>query len=463
MSVAAPSPSRAPVPADSLQPAGPPRRVGLRVIANQLNFLLRPFHLVNGRFKRYGDAYRVEQEHNWLYVFRHPDHIRDVLVTNASAFDKQHSAFQQLSRVLGDALLTSDGERWRRQRRLVQPAFARARLSQYSQHMVEIAAKRCERLERGGLFDMSREMNSLTLAVVTRTLFGQQHVDDGRTSVAMVDLNRGFAIPPLWARIVPGLVARFQRAASTLDQVIAELIESKRASLAQGGASDDLLSALMLARDEEDGNDAALTPSELRDQLLTLYVAGHETTSHALTWTLYLLSRNPAVLTRLRAELARVLDGRAPSFADLAELTYTEQVVKEALRLYPPAFVIPRHASEDTQVGPYRVPKDSEVVLWIYATHHDPRWYPDPERFFPERFDPAQEAARPRTAYVPFGAGQRACIGQLFALIEAQLILATLVPRLDFEYARRSAPRIRMGVTLAARGGMPMQIERRRA
>ena len=441
-------------PAPAIQPDGPPPRTGLKNFANQIGFIIDAFGLVARRFARYGDAYRVHQSGGWLYVFRHPDHLRDVLVSRAGSFDKQHPAFQQLSTVLGDALLTSEGERWRRQRRLVQPAFARARLEQYSHAMVEVASQHCARLERGGVFDLSREMHLLTLAIVTRTLFGQTTDDRGRTSQAMQALNRVFGMPPLLVRMIPGLRARIERANRTLDGVMAELIETKRKSLGQGGADDDLLSALMSARDEQG---EALTPRELRDQLLTLYIAGHETTSHALTWMLYLLSQNPEPLAKLRAELATVLGGRAPSFEDLARLPYTEQVVKESLRMCPPVFLIPRHAREEADVGPYRVPKDSEIVLWIYTTHHDPRWYPEPERFRPERFDPALELTRPRTSWVPFGAGQRACIGQMFAMIEMQLILATYVQRLDFSYTRRRTPRRRLGVTLAPRGGMPMR------
>lgn len=447
----------------SPQPLGPPPKKGWRLLATQLSFLIAPFGTVSRRFKRYGDAYRVEQSSGWLYVLRHPDHIRDVLVTHAASFDKQHSAFQQLSLVLGDALLTSDGERWRRQRRMVQPAFARSRLQQYSEVMVEAAAEACRRLERGGRVDLSRELNALTLTIVTRTLFGQNLDDGGRTNGAMLELNRWFGLPPMIIRLIPGAQARFERATATLDDVIDRLITTKRASLSQDGANGeaagaDLLSVLMQARDEQD---EPLTPRELRDQLLTLYVAGHETTSHALTWTFFLLARNPDVLAKLREELTRVLGARLPTFDDLSALPYTEQVLKEALRLYPPAFLIPRRAHEDVDVGPYRVPRGSEVICWIYLTQRDPRWYPEPEKFRPERFEPAQEAARPKSAYLPFGAGQRACIGQMFAMIEAQLILATLVPRLSFKYLRRRDPTARTGVTLAPRGGMPMRVRAR--
>jgi cytochrome P450 len=438
------------------QPAGPKFRGRLRTTYAQLQLLFDPLGTVARRFERFGDAYRVQQGDSHLYLLRDPDHIRDVLVTNAAAFDKQHSAFQRLSLVLGDALLTSDGERWRRQRRLVQPAFARSRLVQYSSVMVEEAARASRELPRGKRFDLSREMNALTLRIVTRTLFGQAFEESGETRSAMADLNRWFATPPQLLRLVPGTQRRFDRALATLDAVIERLIDTKRrAQIDADAAGTDLLSALMQARDEQG---EALTARELRDQLLTLYLAGHETTSQALTWTLYLLTQAPDALAKLQSELDQVLGGRLPTYDDLAALPYTEQVIKEGLRLYPPAFVLPRHACADTHIGPYRVAKGSEVVIWSFHAQRDPRFYPEPERFRPERFEAEAEAARPKYAYLPFGAGQRACIGQLFAMVEAQLILATLLPRLRFEYAAARPARIRTGVTLTPRGGMPMRV-----
>jgi cytochrome P450 len=433
---------------------GPGRRSRLQNIVAQLQLITDPFGTVERRFARYGDVYRVDYPSGGLYVLRHPDHIKDVLVTNAAAFDKQHSAFQRLSRVLGDALLTSDGERWRRQRRLVQPAFTRSRLIQYSTAMVEEAAHSAQRLAHAGTVDLSREFTSLTLRIVSRTLFGQTVDEGGETQRAMLDLNRWFATPEFITRFVPGRAQRYEQTVAGLDAIIDRLIANKRA-MPEGN---DLLSALMAARDD-DG--AALEPRELRDQLLTLYLAGHETTSHALTWTLYLLSQNPAVAEKLADEHARVLGGRLPTFEDAAALPYTDRVIKEALRLYPPAFVVPRSVREDTTVGPYAIPKGSEIVIWIYVVHHDPRWYPNPHEFRPERFDPEQEALRPKYAYLPFGAGQRACIGQMFAMLEAQLILATLLPRVHFEYAGRRRPQLRTGLTLAPKGGLPMRVRAR--
>lgn len=444
----------------SPQPNGPAPRGPVQTVISQLQLFIDPFKTVQRRFERFGNVYRVVQGAHAFYVAREAELVREVLVSNAAMFDKRHSAFQRLSLLLGDALLTSEGERWRRQRRMVQPAFARARLIEYSAVMADEAAKLLERLPRGKPLDISREMNALTLRIVTRTLFGLTLEEHGETGKAMRDLNRWFAVPPMFLRLVPGAQARLQRAMATLDAKIVRLIEVKREQLArEPERCTDLLSALLAARDE-DG--ATLTAQELRDQMLTLYLAGHETTSQALTFTFYLLSQHPHAQETMRAELDRVLQGRIPSYADLERLPYTEQVIKEALRLYPPAPVIPRHVAADTLLGEYPVARGSEVVLWTYLIHRDPRYYPEPDRFLPERFAPDRESTRPKGAYLPFGAGQRACIGQAFAMIEAQLIVATLGAKLRFEYAGRAPVRIRAGVTISPRGGMPMRLYARK-
>lgn len=452
-SIADPSPSAL------ATPPGPPPMGRLRMAYRQLRIMLDPLGTVAKRFGEYGDAYRVHQPDGDLYAFKHPDHIRDVLVTQAASFDKQHPAFRMLSEVLGDALVTSDGERWRRQRRLVQPAFARPRLAQYAAVMVDEACGAVARLQNARDLDLSRELNALTLRVVTRTLFGQSSYDTSSTGAAMLEVNRWFGTPPQLMRWRLGARARFDAATENLNRTIDKLIAVRREQLAREPEPSDLLSALLSTRDE-DG--ASLSPGELRDQLLTLYVAGHETTSHALTWAFYLLSQHAEVVNELREEYARVLGKRAPQFEDVPALKYTECVVKEALRLYPPVFVVPRYARDDATVGRYFVPKGSEVILWIYHTQRDPRFFPEPERFRPERFSGAEDSERPKYAWVPFGAGQRACIGQSFAMLEAQLVLATLIHRLDFRYTGKRPPQPATGVTLSPRGGMPVRVTRRK-
>jgi cytochrome P450 len=307
--------------------------------------------------------------------------------------------------------------------------------------------------------DLSAAMTSLTLRIVARTLFGQRADDSPRVARAMSWLNQAFGSPEL---LPPGIPTpsrmRMRRAVAELDATVYDVIARRTTQLAQGGERPrDLLQRLLDARDAE-GDGQGLSPKEVRDQLVTLYLAGHDTTSHALSWTFYLLSQNPAAREALEAELASVLGGRLPRFEDLPALAYTEQVIKEAMRIYPPVMAIPRRADRDATIGPYAVPAGSETIIWVYRTHHDPRFFPQPERFQPERFSDEASAARPKHAYLPFGAGQRACIGQTFAMIEAQLIVATFVQRLRMRYAAKRAPRMRLGVTLAPKGGLPMHV-----
>jgi cytochrome P450 len=454
---------------DSPQPLGPAPldTLGKRV-RHYAGLLFDPIGTVAQRFERYGDVYRVRSaDGSLLYVLRHPDHIRDVLVNQPGVFGKGHSAFARLGDVLGDSLLTSEGEDWRRQRRLVQPAFAPARLAEYADVMVEEAMHSADTLAQhaGRTQDLSAEMTALTLRIVTRTLFGQRDGNSPHVARAMSWLNQAFGSPDLLPRGVPTPTRlRMRRATADLDATVYALIEQRTRELAltqnHSERPRDLLQRLLDARDEQ-GDGQGLSPKEVRDQLVTLYLAGHDTTSHALSWTFYLLSQNPDAQQQLERELKAVLNGRPPRFQDVGALRYTEWAIKEAMRIYPPVMAIPRRAASDGVIGPYAVPAGSEVIIWVYRTHHDPRFYPEPERFQPERFDDAPSEARPKHAYLPFGAGQRACVGQAFAMIEAQLIVASFVQRLSLRYAGKRAPRLRLGVTLAPKGGLPMRVSPR--
>jgi cytochrome P450 len=447
-------------------PNGPPaRRKGLlHAVRYYLNFALDPIAFVGSRFQQFGDLYYVPNEAGpGLYVVRHPDHMRDVLVTHASSWTKTHSAFAQLSRFLGAGLLTTDGETWKRQRRMVQPAFAANRLSGYGAIMTEEAARTRDALRPGEVRDMSREMMDLTLRVVCRTLFG--HEVTGETEAvgrAMTTFQDSVGMPDLLPRWVPTPGRRKLDAANAaLDRIILGMVDERRREDARGApVRPDLLGLLVSAVDVE-GDGGRLDVREVRDQLVTLFLAGHETTSHALTWTLYLLSQHPAAERALHAELDRVLGGRDPRYEDLAALPYTEQVIDEAMRLYPPVYTVGRRAREDTEIGGYRVEEGSEAILWIYWTHRDPRWFPAPNVFRPERFSPEERAKLPRHAHLPFGAGPRACIGKVFAMIEARLLLATLVQRHRFELDRGQRVAVRPRITLNPRYGMKMRVRER--
>jgi cytochrome P450 len=280
-----------------------------------------------------------------------------------------------------------------------------------------------------------------------------------RVAQAMGTFQTSLAIPRgLPAALRRPIEKRAQRARAGLDELISRVIAERRAS---GRRVPDLLQMLLDATDPENPADR-LTEKEIMDELVTFLLAGHETTSNTLTWALYLISQSPEVERKLVEELGRELGDRLPRPEDLERLVYTDRVVKEAMRLYPPAFVLARRAARDTTIGPYAVPRGSEVVVWTYFTHRDPRYYPEPEAFRPERFEEAEEARRPKQAYLPFGAGPRACIGRAFAQSEATILLACLYQRFVFQYPKKTPPRMRPRITLTPAGGLRMVPRSRR-
>jgi len=454
--------ARAPTP--PRRPPGPPGQGGLlRSIPFLVGFARDPLGFVGRRFETYGDVYYVPNDEGGLYVLRHPEHLHAVLVTHAAKMRKQHTAFELLSRVVGEGLLTTDGDVWKRQRRMVQPPFAQARLAEYARTMTDEAARVRSSWRDGAKVEMSDEMMNLTLRVVCRTLFS--HDVSGETedvARAMRELQAAVVRPDLLPAWLPTPYRRrFDRSVAAIDRIVRTMIRERRGADPKSAPA-DLLQALVTAVDHE-GDGATLSEKEVRDQLVTLFLAGHETTSHALTWTWYLLAKSPAAERALHDELDRVLEGRLPTYDDLPRLPYTEQVVKESMRLFPPVYLIARRAAEEVEIGEYTVPAGSELVLWVYMTHHDARWFPEPEVFRPERFAGDAEAKLPKNAYVPFGAGPRTCIGKSFAMIEARLLLATIAQRFRLELVpgQRVEPKPR--VTLNPKHGVRMVARARRA
>jgi cytochrome P450 len=415
---------------------------------------------IGERFAEYGDIYYAPFMGRDVYVLRHPAHLHEVLVAQANKFEKPSEGLtaRQLGRLLGQGLLNSNGELWRKQRRLIQPAFRRERLEEYASLVVEHTEELLNELVPGREVDVSREMMELTLRIVSKALFDHRvtHETD-RVAAAMRVFRRAFggldALLPDW--LPTPSKRRTLAALADVDAIIYELIDKKRE---RGGR--DLLSTLSTSVDDE-GDRAVMSRRQLRDELLTLFIAGHETTSHALTWTFHLLAQHPEVLRRLQHELDSVLGERAPGFRDLEQLPYTEQVLSEAMRLFPPAYVIPRVASADAVVGDYTIPRGADVVMWIYHTHRDGRWFAEPERFDPERFSPARRRELPSCAYVPFGAGTRTCIGKQFAIMEAALVLACTARRFTFSALPGERVERDMSVTLSPRGGLRMRVEAR--
>jgi cytochrome P450 len=433
----------------------PPGPKGRPLVGVLPEFRKDPAGFLEKVARQYGDVVYLPLGRQHIYYLGHPDAIRDILVAQQHKFKK--SRMLERARVLlGDGLLTSEGEHHRRQRRLVQPAFHRDRLAGYGAAMVDRAAMVRDQWSSHKPIDVLQEMMRLTLAIVARTLFSAEvdsEADEiGGALTQVFDLFEVVLMPfsELLEKLPLPAVRRFKRARKRLDATIYRLIEERRTS---GGDAGDLLSMLLLARDEE--GTGGMTDQEIRDEALTLFLAGHETTADALTWAWYLLSQNPQAEAALHAELDRVLAGRTPSFEDLPHLRYTESVFSEALRLYPPAWGIGRRALEDYRVGDFLIPARSVVLTSPYAVHRDPRWFADPLAFRPERWL-ADDPARPKFAYFPFGGGARVCIGERFAWMEGTLLLAALGQRwrLRLEPGHRVETHAR--ITLRPKHGMRM-------
>ncbi len=422
-----------------------------------------PIAFVGRRFESYGDLYYAPSGGTDLYVTRHPDHIEKVLVSQARHFIKPETGrvTDALKRLLGEGVLLANGEVWRRQRRMIQPALGRKRLASYGEAMVEESHHHIERWPKGDRFDLAEAFVQLTLGVVTRVLFDVDLSDKAvAANQAIEGLRSVISSPPLLPPWIPTPTNR--RVAKVLrntDAMMAELVAERRKLPAEELASrDDLLSALVAAVDEDTGE--GMSEKQLRDELLTLFFAGHETTSNALAWTVHLLSTHPEHTERLRACVDDVLGDRAATIEDMAALRPCQAAIEEAMRLYPPVPAFGRQATADVDLGDYTIPAGSEIAMWPYWAQRDARWWDDPLAFRPERF--AADAPKPKPgSYQPFGGGQRTCIGKHFALMEATLILATVLQRLELEAIDPQNVRTRQAVTLAPRDGLPFVVRPR--
>ena len=404
--------------------------------------------------------------HNFVLV-NEPDFIEHILVTNHRNYVKGHLTRQMLEPALGNGLLISEGEFWRRQRRIVAPAFHHQHLARAADVMVRRARQRVERwrkpCERGERLDIAHEMMSLTMEIVAEALFSSEIADSiDELGRAVTTLNASLGTPnPLDILGFPEWFPRWRShrtrsALARLDRMIFGIVAARRATRK---GPDDLLGLLLAARDEETGE--GMTDRQLRDEVITFFAAGHETTALALTWTLYLLSRHPAVERALHDEVDRALEEGETTFADVEALPYTRMVIEEAMRLFPPVFSFSRVALADDEVGGHAIRAGSVVTISPYVTHRSPRLWKDPLRFDPERFTPDRIKERHRFAYLPFGGGPRICIGRGFAMAEACLVLATIARA----YHLRMAPGHRVEahgrITLRPRYGLRMTLERR--
>ncbi len=433
----------------------------LRAVRDLQAFRRDPLTLLT-RLAERGDVVPFQIGSQPMALINHPDLIREVLVTKNRAFVKGR-VLQRARRLLGEGLLTSEGDVHLRQRRLIQPAFHRQRIAAYGAVMVAAAEARSARWHDGEIIDISRELMAITLRVVGATLFSADtEADAAEVFAAMHDLVAMFDLAVLpfadWLLALPLPPARrFQTAKNRLDAIIYRIIATRRADPVDRG---DLLSMLLLAVDHE-GDGYRMTDAQLRDELLTLFLAGHETTANALSWAIYLLGQHPALAAAVTAEIDAALGDRLPSSGDVAALRCTEWLFAEALRLYPPAWLIGRRAIAPVTIGDTRIAPDTIVIMSPWLLHHDPRYFPDPYRCDIYRHTPAAQAQRPKFAFFPFGGGPRNCIGEPFAWMEGVLVLATLAQRWQFTPVPDHPIALQTGITLRPRYGIQVRLQRR--
>lgn len=438
----------------------PPRVPGHFILGNLPAYRKDPLGFGRTIAAQYGDVVDLRIFNRRIFFLAHPEHVHQVLVQDAEKFHKSPVYRIFLGRALGEGLLTSEGEGWRRQRKLAQPAFHHGRIQSYAQTMVDYADATAARWETQETLPVNREMASVTLEVVCRTLFSTDiRAEADRIGFALTELLEAITEATGAAVFLPAWLPtrnnrRIRRGVAELDSVIMPLIEARRES---GEDTGDLLSMLLLARDE-DGH--GMSDKQVRDEAVTIVLAGHETTANALTWAWVLLAQHPEVEAKLHAELDAVLNGEKPKLEHVKQLPYTGMVVKETLRLYPPIPEVARQALEDVPLGRYVIPEGTIVLLPIYALHHDPRWFGDPDAFRPERFADGARAL-PKGVYLPFGGGPRVCIGNAFAQLEATLLLATLAQRyrLSLEPGRSVIPEATL--TLRPKGDLVMRLHAR--
>jgi len=418
---------------------------------------------------RFGRAahYRLLLHH--VILLNDPSDIREVLVDKAHLFVKERTQ-KRMKILLGEGLITSDGETHKRQRRIAAPAFHRQRIQAYAETIVSHAAAMREHWRPSKPIDVAAEMMRLALQITARTLFDTEvtteiHAINDESNAVMEMYHSLVSMPSAelllrWRIPVPVLM-RFRRSKAHLDAVVDSMIARKQAEITAAARDGrplggDLLSMLIAARDDS-GNASAsskMSANELRDEVLTIFLAGYETVANALSWTWLLLGQNPQAESRLHAELDSVLQGRSPTLEDLPRLPYTEMVVAEAMRLYPPAWAMGRMATEDVEIGPYRFPKGSFLFFSQYIVHRDPKYFPDPLAFRPERFTAEAKALRPKFAYFPFGGGGRQCIGESFAWMEAVLVLATLAQRWRLQVVAGQTIALQPKITLRPKFGI---------
>ena len=437
-------------------PPGPP---GLPLLGHLLQLRRDQLGFLMCCTRKYGDVVPLRFGPNLVILLNHPRDLEDVLARKNRSFIKGRF-YQILGPLLGNGLFTSEGEFWLRQRRLAQPAFHRERIAVYARVMVEFTEYMLAGWKHGERRDVNADMMQLTFRVVAKALFDadvsrEAHDMGAALTEALHELDKeinglGLLIPPGWP--TPGRL-RLRAAVKRLDRIVFRILQQRR----QAGEDRGDLLAMLLDAQDEDGS--RMTARQVRDEAITLVLAGHETTALTLSWLWMLLARHPEVESRLHLELLGVLGDRPPSVEDLPKLTYTDMVVREALRLYPPTVELGRETLEVVEIGGYRLPPGTNVMFTPYTVQRDPRWFDDPDSFRPERWADGLAQRIPRFAYFPFGGGPRLCIGQQFALMEAVLLVADIARQYRLVLEPSTQVRPDPALTLRIKHGLPMRVE----
>ncbi|WP_114575390.1 cytochrome P450 [Saliphagus sp. LR7] len=436
----------------------PPAPSGDPVLGHTLDFARSPFEFVNRAIGECGDVYRMELPTVDVYVLAHPDYFRQALVDNIDAFGKT-ADFQ---RVFRSGLLSTEGQQWKQQRTVLQPLFHPKRIQGYTDQMVDATYRRIETWSAGEVRNMESEMQDLTLEVLFSTLFGRELLpgEGQELRKASDGLNKWFQ-PTSW--LLPNWVPtparrEFRQSAERLRNEVRRLLAEHDGT---SGTSEEG-SATLLSKLSEASEDGALSRTEIEDQMLTMIFAGYETTAAALGFAWYALATNPAVRQRFHDELETVLGGEPPTLEDVDDLEFTDRIITETMRKYPPIHTIPRQATRDVRVGEYWIPANEEVHLSVLAVHRDDRFYEDPLDFRPDRWTEEFEAELDDYAFIPFGGGRRTCIGRDFARLEAKLVLATVGQQWAFEWGREeSTLTLEPEITTQTKNGLPMRLHSR--
>ncbi len=433
------------------------------LFAAQRQFLQHPINFLAACQETYGNTFLVNFFMRKLFITSDPEAIKHVLQTNNKNYIKDFG-YRQLKLALGNGLLMNEGESWMQQRRLAQPIFYKKRLNGLFNIMVDVVEGFCENLEqsRGQSepINLTRTMNVVTSDVVIKTLLGGDFANDNRdiqntinhTQTYIVKrIREPYTIPMMY---ISGKHRRFKKDIGRFDKVIYDIIDERKKS---GEQTNDLLSMLLEARDQDTGE--GMNAQQLRDEIITMYVAGHETSANALSWTWHLLVQHPDIYKKMKDEVTSVLGDRRPELEDLKAMQYTRQVIDESMRIYPPAWAVGREALDTDEVAGHTLKKGEICFISIYNLHHDPELWENPEIFNPDRFNPEAVKARPKGYYIPFGGGPRMCIGNHFALMEIHLLLACMIRRFDFEFVPEHPVEMEPLVTLRPKYGIRVKVK----